>query len=90
MCGCRSVALRIPVAAILSEIEMWLLKNSCFSQNSRNLGDRKCSPKGRLLFVGLPIAISCRPFSGELVFQQPHDISPVIEPNEVLQVKIRQ
>jgi hypothetical protein len=36
-----------------------------FSQNSRNLGDRKCSPKWRSSFVGLPIAKFFRPLSGE-------------------------
>ena len=36
-----------------------------FSQNSRSLGDRKCLPKRRSSFVGLPIAKFFRPFSGE-------------------------
>jgi hypothetical protein len=46
-----------------------------FSQNSRNLRDRKCLGEPRKSFVGLPNAKFFRPFSGERVFQQPQAIS---------------
>jgi hypothetical protein len=42
-----------------------------FSQKTRDLGDRKCLPKPRKSFVGLPNAKFFLPFSGESVFQQP-------------------
>jgi hypothetical protein len=44
-------------------------------QNHRTLGDRKCLPKRRKSFVGLPNAKFFRLFSGEGVFQQPQAIS---------------
>jgi hypothetical protein len=59
----------------------WLLKYPVaveklhFSQNGENLGDRKCLPKRRSSFVGLPIAKFFRPVSGERVFQQPQAIA---------------
>jgi hypothetical protein len=41
-------------------------------------GGYKMSRKLRRSFVGLPNAKFCRPFSGELVFQQPRLITPTI------------
>ena len=67
-----------------SEDGGWLLQNPVaieklqFGQNSRNLGDRKCLPKRRSSFVGLPIAKFFRRFSGEGVFQQPLPITLII------------
>ena len=65
-------------------LEVWLWSAYCkqhvavekvhFSQNSRNLGDRKCLPEPRRSFIGHPSAKFFRPFSSEGVFQQPRPI----------------
>src|ERR1035441_9111894 len=44
---------------------LWVLKNSLLVPNSRKWGDRKCLPKPRKSFVGLPNAKFFWPFSGE-------------------------
>jgi hypothetical protein len=49
-----------------------------FSQNSRNLGDRKCLGKPRKSFVGHPNAILFLRISREGVFQHPRLITTVI------------
>ena len=53
-----------------------------FSENSGNLGDRKCLGKLRKSFVGLPNVKFFRPFSGEGVFQQPQAISLIDRDDE--------
>src|ERR1700730_13559159 len=45
------------------------MKKVHFSQNRRNLGDRKCPPETRNLFVGLPSAKCFRPVLGDRVFR---------------------
>jgi len=54
--------------------QAWLLKNSLFVPNSRNLGDRKCLGDPRKSIVGLPDAILFLRISWEGVFQQPQAI----------------
>jgi hypothetical protein len=49
-----------------------------FSQNSQNLGDRKCLGKLRKSFVGHPSAILFLRISREGVFQQPRLFSPAV------------
>jgi hypothetical protein len=63
----------------------WLLKYPVaveklhFSQNGENLGDRKCLPKRRSSFVGLPSAKFFGPVLRDRVFQQPLPIA-LIDP----------
>jgi hypothetical protein len=52
-----------------------------FSQNSENLGDRKCLGKPRKSFVGHPSAILFLRISLEGVFQQPRLFMPIIPIN---------
>jgi hypothetical protein len=55
---------------------LWLLKNSLFVPNSRNLGDRKCLGDPRKSIVGLPDAILFLRILQEGVFQQPRLVTP--------------
>jgi hypothetical protein len=49
-----------------------------FSQNSENLGDRKCLGRSRKSFVGNPDAILFWRISRKGVFQQPRLFTPTI------------
>jgi hypothetical protein len=66
-----SISLKTQPSRVKACNGLWLLKNSHFVKNSRNLRDRKCLPKRTTSFVGLPIAKFFRSFFDEWVFQQP-------------------
>jgi hypothetical protein len=55
-----------------------------FSQDSENLGDRKCLGKSRKSFVGLPGAKFFRPVLRDRVFQHPRDFSPAAKQPEIV------